>query len=117
MNHYRICWEIDEYADTPHEAVKKVWDNYFAKAGHEADHFTVTGCAYEGEPTLVDFPINANEDCCRKCGKDCTGGDGFDGLCPSCADKAEEAGEFTDSGPSGIDPKGTDAPDINQGGV
>jgi hypothetical protein len=50
------------------------------------------------------FVSNDAIEACDRCGavpgtaRYGTVGDGFGGLCPSCADKAEQAGEFTESG-------------------
>ena len=37
---------------------------------------------------VVEKKQDAEEEYCRECGEDNTGGDGYDGLCGNCADRA-----------------------------
>lgn len=45
--------------------------------------------------TSSDTTYEIDDSHCRRCGAEESGyGDGYDGLCPSCADKADASGEW-----------------------
>lgn len=81
-------WSVTECEGTwtygpPHHYVNHI--------GHIATQETHDNETYYHEVLDTDY----DEDLCDECGEHFDdGGDGFDGLCPSCADKAEAEGRW-----------------------
>lgn len=94
MTMFHVSWEIDIEAANPREAAEKAWA-HMRREDSTANVFSIIEHDKSGEPVQVDLMDveELNDDSCRSCGAEYDdGGDGFDGLCPSCADQAEENG-------------------------
>jgi hypothetical protein len=77
-----------EYEDFDDDSIAKVWPDHFTRD----DGTLIPSLGTEDIDTLCEAlnDPGTTEDC-RVCGEHYDlGGDGYDGLCPSCADKANE---------------------------
>jgi formate dehydrogenase maturation protein FdhE len=61
------------------------------EGGSAVQEVTCSECdtVWNDRYTLTDVELDYDPNACTKCGEDSTGGDGYDGLCGNCADKAE----------------------------
>jgi len=67
-------------------------EDEFAAADWVRDTDPASPEAINPEHGSCHIEVNAEPTGCRKCGADYPdGGDGYDGMCPTCADKAEES--------------------------
>ena len=97
MPKYHVTWEIDVDAGTPVEAAEMA-RHYQIKPGTTATVFDVLEHDSSDEPKRIDLTAMEEDlDLCRDCGSDYPdGGDGYNGRCPDCADKAEAEGRADD---------------------
>lgn len=88
MPSYRVEWVIEIEADSAFAAAKKALE---IQRDHDstADHFTVIE-----EDASEAEEIDVTEDTCPLCGEYNNDGEGYDGLCGSCADDPRKVQEY-----------------------